>query len=76
MVIKAKVTGKFIENENCRLELEFLDYYNIHTGSSIDRVRVSEVAYNKLGIGDLVLCPMLKEVEGLVYDYDSLLQKV
>ena len=58
------------------LTLEFLDHYNIHTGKDISEIRVSREAYIRLKIGDKILCPMLKESEGLVYDYSFSLHKI
>ena len=82
-VIKAKIISKGIRNFSVlpnviryMLVFEVIGYYNIHDGSNISEVCVSEHAYNSLEVGDIVLCPMLMESEGLVYDYSYPLKKV
>jgi hypothetical protein len=74
--IRAIVLNKSDINGYHRLVLEFLDHYNVHDGSSISEVRVSVVAYDKLATGDMILCPMKMEEEGLTYDYEYPIQKV
>lgn len=74
--IKATIISKRLSNCLYFITFDFHDYYNIHNNSNIDEVRVSEIAYNKLNISDIVLCPMTNEPEGLVYDYDYPLQKL
>ena len=75
-IISKKFRKSFSGNEYYILVFEFADYYNIHDGSSISEVKVSKEAYKKLEIGDKVWCPMLKESEGLVYDYKYPLHKI
>lgn len=74
--IRAKVINKNNNNGEYFLMLEFLDHYNIHTGSDISEVRVSYDAYAKINVGDKILCPMLRESEGLIYDYNYPLSKI
>ncbi len=77
--VKATVVTKRIEKgtyyqKKYFLGLLFHDIYNIN-GENTKEMKVCYMAYQDIHIGDVVLCPMKQETQGLTFDFKKPLEK-
>jgi hypothetical protein len=74
VVTKRVEKGTYYYQKKYFLGLLFHDIYN-KNGENTKEMRVCHLAYQDIQIGEVVLCPMKIEKQGLTFDFKKPLEK-